>query len=101
MIPVYPDLIRKVPLLVRLAALAIFSIMLTSIVVEPAVRSGERSFTSLVIVIFISLAAGAVLLPGQSPFRPTVDGTPQTPGSATPRPSGSSTSDGSMHRRWP
>jgi hypothetical protein len=67
LIPGYPDVIRKVPLLVRIGVVALFSYLLTTVIVQPYVDRGESSFTPLVVVIFLSLAFAALLLPGTRP----------------------------------
>jgi hypothetical protein len=90
LIPIYPDLIRKVPLLLRVAICAAVGYVLTNAVVQPYVDQGESSFTPLVTVIFVSLVVAALLLPGP-PWRQatpiTSPGTPASPPTAPP-PSG-------------
>jgi hypothetical protein len=64
LIPVYPDLVRRVPLLLRIGACALLSYFLGSAIVQPAVDQGETSFAPMLIATLGSLAGIALLLPG-------------------------------------
>jgi hypothetical protein len=86
-LPVWPDLVRRVPVLLRVAACALVAYAMTSVVVEPAVRAGERSFTSLVIAVLASLLLSVFLLPGPPPRRSAaerVGGPPPAPPHPSP-----------------
>jgi hypothetical protein len=62
-IPVYGDLIRRVPLILRVAATVGVGWLLASTWVQAAANRGERAFTSIVVTLVISLTIAAFLLP--------------------------------------
>ncbi|GHJ48753.1 hypothetical protein Cs7R123_60950 [Catellatospora sp. TT07R-123] len=64
LIPYYPAIVAKVPLLVRIGVCVLFSYLSTSLIVQPFVDQGERSFTPLVVSIFLSFIVSVFLLPG-------------------------------------
>ncbi len=92
LIPVYPGVIRRVPLLLRIAACAMVSYLLSSIIVQPYVDRGQATFTPLVVAIFGSFVAAALLLPGRGWDRdgraggPAAHVTGQRPSAAGPAP---------------
>lgn len=83
-IPVYPALIRRVPLLARLAAAVALSYLLASLFVEPAAQHGETSFVSTLVVLLLSLATASLLMPAPPPTPTTRPAHPTWPSPTTP-----------------
>ena len=79
-LPGWPQLIRRVPVVVRIAVCVLVAYLLGTWFVQPQVQQGETSFMSLVAVLLVSLAVSSLLLPGIPPRRGS-DGIPR-PGPA-------------------
>jgi hypothetical protein len=104
-VPVWPTLVRRVPLLLRIGVCVVASYVMTSVIVEPAVKRSETSFSPLLVTVLASLVVAALLLPGPPPGTSrtgtaTDDGrahTPPPPDPASARP----TNARSRHRTVP
>ncbi|MEU5853488.1 hypothetical protein [Saccharopolyspora shandongensis] len=83
-IPVYPALIRRIPLLARLAVAVALSYLLATLLVEPAAQRGETSFVSTLVVLLLSLAAASLLMPAPPPTPTTRPAHPTGPSPTTP-----------------
>jgi hypothetical protein len=100
LLPGYLGMIAKVPVPLRIGASALVTYLLSDWIVTPAIDREERSFTSLLVVIFISLAIAAFLLPGKPPsgWPPGAQRAPAAPG-PSPAPRGGGVASGGFPDR--